>query len=431
MLLCPALHAAAQPVPAQAFENVTVHYADGSFDSGASIVWRNNKIEAVGKDITIPYDARVRDGGDSLHVYPGFIDGLALWGSPDIEGNQARPAHTGKPSYTRAGIQPDRPPYLELVDDSMEFKDARMGGFTTAAIGLKGFMLPGQIDIFNIRDITTPDRVLRRQVAQLAQFQPASGVYPITLMGVIAQFRQLWYDAEALREHQALYASSAVDYSFPGHDAVLEALFPVMDKDIPVFFVANTKEDIERALKLKDELGFDMVLISGKEADKIGDELASREIPVLASIEMPEKPSWMKAEEEEDGEEKKETEDEEEISAEEQRFRDRQQEAYENRVTNINSLIDAGVKVGYSSYGMAIEDFRKNLTVLMEYGLTKSDVMPLLTRHTAEILGIAADHGDLQRGQMANFSVYSTPFEEEEWKLKFSVSAGDLLRNNN
>lgn len=430
LLLGPSLHATAQSIPAQAFENVTLHHADGSVVSGATIVWRGSKIEAVGKDIAIPFDARARDGGDSLHVYPGFIDGLALWGSPDRPTSQARPSHTGRPTYERAGIQPDRSPHLALIDDDMEFREARLAGFKTAAVGLKGFMLPGQVDLFNIRGIDTPDHVLRRQTAQLAQFGPARGVYPSTLMGMMARLRQLWHDAEALKEHQSLYASNETAYSFPGHDPVLEALFPVMDNSIPLYFAVDTKEDIERVLKLKDELGFDLVLVSGKEAYKMSNELASRDIPVLASIDMPEKPSWMK--EEDNSENGEEIKDDEEISAEEQRFRERRQEAYENRATNIRSLMDADVTVGYASHDMALEDFRENLTVLMEYGLADDQIMAMLTQNTAAILGIEADHGDVQVGQRANFSVYSTPVgEEEEWMLKFSVSAGDLLRNDN
>ncbi|MEX2397533.1 MAG: amidohydrolase family protein, partial [Balneolales bacterium] len=282
--------------------------------------------------------------------------------------------------------------------------------------------------IFNIRDIATPDHVLRKKIAQLSQFQTARGVYPSTLMGVMAHFRQLWLDAEALQEHQNLYASNTTAYSFPGHDSILEALFPVIDNSIPIYFVADSKEDIERVLKLKYELGFDMVLVSGKEAYTMAGELESRNIPVLASIDMPDKPSWMKKDGDKDTKGDKEAK---KISAEEELFRERRQEAYENRATNILSLMQAGVKVGYASNDMAVSEFRENLRTVMEYGLSDTQVMVMLTTETANILGIEADHGKLEAGQMANFSVYSTPLEAEDWKLEFSVSAGELYRINN
>ena len=72
----------AQEAPAHAITNVTVHMADGSTIENTNIVWRNGIIEQVGVNATIPFDAFVIDGGDSLHVFPGLIDGMAIWGSP-------------------------------------------------------------------------------------------------------------------------------------------------------------------------------------------------------------------------------------------------------------------------------------------------------------------------------------------------------------
>ena len=73
----------AQGVPAKAFTNVTLHKANGNAIKDAVVVWRDGVIEAAGKNKEVPFDAKVWDGGDSLHVYPGFMDGQAYWGSPD------------------------------------------------------------------------------------------------------------------------------------------------------------------------------------------------------------------------------------------------------------------------------------------------------------------------------------------------------------
>src|SRR5699024_11892917 len=78
-----AVDASAQSPPAQAFDNVTIHTANGQTIGGGTIVWRDGIIEAIGQDVTIPLDDYVRVGGDSLHVYPGVIDGMSLWGIPD------------------------------------------------------------------------------------------------------------------------------------------------------------------------------------------------------------------------------------------------------------------------------------------------------------------------------------------------------------
>src|SRR5699024_11219843 len=87
---------------------------------------------------------------------------------------------------------------------------------------------------------------------------------------------------------------------------------------------ADSKENIERMFWLQDELGFDVILVSGKEAHEKTDELKARKIPVLASIELPEKPEWMAEDEDEEEKEKKRKI---EVTEEMRIFRDRQEEA--------------------------------------------------------------------------------------------------------
>src|SRR5699024_5070206 len=88
---------------------------------------------------------RATRGGESVHIYPGSIDGLAFWGSPDAKEYKKAPDDPGTPSYKRAGIQPQRHParYLDVEDTSLI--KAQKHGFTTAALALEGQMLPGQV----------------------------------------------------------------------------------------------------------------------------------------------------------------------------------------------------------------------------------------------------------------------------------------------
>src|SRR5699024_11541347 len=101
--------------------------------------------------------------------------------------------------------------------------------------------------------------------------------------------------------------------------------YPVMEQQQPFYFVADSKENIERMFWLQDELGFEVILVSGKEAHEKADELKARKIPVLASIELPEKPEWMAENEDEEEKEKKRKI---EVTEEMRIFRDRQEEAY-------------------------------------------------------------------------------------------------------
>src|SRR5690606_12627226 len=116
----------------------------------ATIVWRNGSIEAAGANVTIPYDAKVVDGGDSLHVYPGWIDGLAEWGMPELSRERTPVSDPANPGYERAGIQPERQPHTMVVANTRDFTDWRRQGFTTAAVAPRGLMLAGQVDLMTV-----------------------------------------------------------------------------------------------------------------------------------------------------------------------------------------------------------------------------------------------------------------------------------------
>lgn len=413
--------ASAQGVPAKAFKNVTLHKANGSVVKGAVIVWRDGVIETAGKKGDIPFDAEVWDGGDSLHVYPGFIDGNSYWGSPDQKSFENTPKHRGDPSYERAGIRPDRTARQAVNMDSENFKKAMQSGFTTAALGIKGYMIPGQLDLFLLQPKLQISDLYEGSVAMQMQFERSNRVYPSTVMGIMAKLEQLMLDAKALKEWEGYYASNTTEIAPPKKDPVLEAFYPVMEKEQRIFFKADSKEMIERIFALQDKLDFDWVLVSGMEAYKVTDELKKRDVPVLASINFPEKPDWKK----EDYEEK------EDVSDEMQEFRDKRWEAYQKRYKNIKKLMEADVQVGFASAGLEIKNLGDRMKDWNEFGdISEKEMLRVMTENTAAILGKSKALGGLKTGQVASFSIMNKPFMEKEAEALYSVSAGELNELN-
>lgn len=394
----------AQAVPAQAFTRVTVHLADGSSIPKASIVWRNGVIEAVGARVTIPFDALVTDGGDSLHVYPGFIDGLATWGTPEVPrpSPSDRVARPAEPGYERAGIQPERSVQPLLKSDAAEFNLARNNGFTLGAIAPQGFMLPGQLSIFHVKGNETSTSLFRSNIGPKATLAGTRGAYPGTPMAVMSRYRQLMHDARTLQVVQATGAANA------GRDAVLESLYPVANKTTPLYFIADDKESINRVFSLVDELGFNVVLVSGKQAHSVSAELVRRKIPVLVNIDMPARPDSAS------------TDNEERLA-----WNTRQQAAWSAQVRNIRTLLDAGVRVGFASNGLKPADIRKNLDLLVsDGGLTEAEVIKLLSSETASILGVGTVAGDIRTGRLADLVVTTNPFPSKGSRIVYTVTAG-------
>ena len=378
------------------------------------------------------------DGGDSLHVYPGFIDGNAYWGSPDQKEFEETPSR-GEPSYERAGIRPERKARDAVQMSSDDFKTAMQAGFTTAALGTKGYMIPGQLDLFFLQPELQINNLYAGGIGMQVQFEESYRVYPSTVMGVMAQLEQLMADAEALKQQQDYYGSKPNEVSPPGTSPTLEALYPVMQNDQRVFFKVDSKEMIERVFQLQDQLGFDLVIVSGMEAYKVADQLNERDVPVLASINFPEKPKWKKDESDEDEEDdkkedkkkKKDKKKEEKVTEEMQQFRDKRWAAYEKRYENIKSLMEVGVEVGFASADLELKELGKRLKDWKEYGdVTDSEMMRIMTINTANILGRGNTLGEIKTGNVASFSVMSKPFMDKEAKVLYSISEGMLNEFN-
>ncbi|MEX0906654.1 MAG: amidohydrolase family protein [Balneolaceae bacterium] len=406
----------AQDPPAYAVENVTIHLADGSVIQSGTIVWREGVIESVGANPSIPYDAFTISGGDSLHVYPGFIDGLGYWGTPDLP-DPEQVSDPGNPGYERAGIEAQRSPEdLELDGD--EITEIMKLGVTTAAIGLKGYMLPGSADLFFLNGDHTADHLFRSSVGMEFALEGAAGgwgnrAYPSTTMGVMARFRQLMYDAEALKDHIEYFASSEGSMTAPKRNRILEAMFPVMENEIPLFLKVDSPEDIDRMLVLKDEFDYDVVIVSAKNAAYKAEELKERGIPVLVSIDLPEKPGWM------------EDEDSDPSGEEEELYRQRQAEAYRNAAHNIRNLLDHDILVGFASTGLSAKDFHEKILALKEDGdLSEEEIIQILTVNTASVLGAGSRIGELRSGNIANFTLFNSSYFGEEPEAKMVISNG-------
>lgn len=414
----------AQDIPAYAFKNVTIHTQDGKTIEKASIVWRNGSIESFGTKITIPFDAKITDGGDSLHVYPGFMDGFSEVGAPDVKRDNEKVAKPGEPPFDKAGIQPEREASAFVDFSKKDIKEAQKAGFTLAAIGLKGLMLPGQMDVFYLGEGDVQKNLFVSSIAQKAAYKNTRSVYPSTLMGTMLMYRQLWADASALQIAQQNYNSEPKTHSEPGRNAVYEALYPAINKSQPLFFEVDTKENVERVLKLRQELGFNLVLTSVKQGFNFVDLLKKEKLSVLVSLDLPKKPEWK---EKEDKAKKDTSKKEVKIVADDVvAFRVRQMQAYQQNVLNLKTLIDAGLEPGFASNGIKWADFAKSLETLKENGVSENDLVKVLTINTAKVLGLDSRVGKIENGYIANFAVFTKPFTEKKAKLLYSVVKGEI-----
>lgn len=261
--------------------NATIMTAAGPTIRGASILLRDGKVQAVGANLTVPADATVIDGTGKF-VTPGIIDThshLGVYPAPSVDalsdGNEATNPAT---------------PYVwaehSVYAQDPQFPRALAAGVTTIQV------LPGSANLIGGRSVVlkvVPSRTVEGMKFPGAKYglKHACGenpkrVYanrgPSTRMGNVAGWRQQYLQAEQYRRR---WDKWLVDRKGdpPARDLGLETLAEVLRGNILVQWHCYTANDMEGAMEVADEFGFQIKSFHhGVEAYKIADILAKKGI---------------------------------------------------------------------------------------------------------------------------------------------------------
>ena len=95
-------------------------------------------------------------------------------------------------------------------------------------------------------------------------------------------------DAEHDRQVRAYYEKNGGKR--PPFDPALTALDAARTKQLPVWWEANTRDEIHRALDLAEEFGTTAVIVGGSDAGKVADRLKALDVPVVLRIDFPDEP---------------------------------------------------------------------------------------------------------------------------------------------
>lgn len=391
--------------PAYALENVTVVQADGRPTVGVTLVVRGALIEAMGGDVAVPADARVL-AGDSLVVYPGFIDGDgdADYELPQDEIDRSTVEIWNAPRSLQ-GFMPSRLLVSHLTATGADLDGPRQEGIVAAAVHPRRAMMPGRGALLLYRvDADTPDGlVLQPQLGPRFELRGGPGVYPATLFGVMAFFRQAFEDARHRGLQIQAFEEDPRGMSAPAYDPDYGVLREVLD-GLPVYFEADDATDILRVLGLADEYGFEPVIVGAGEAWKVADQLTERRIPVLVSVDFDEPRRW----------------DPEADSALDAAA-EREKRDLEDRYANAGRLAEAGVTFALTSGGSG--EILAGVRKAVEYGLSEADALAALTRTPAELFGVSY-LTRLGPGRPATFVVATGPLFEADSRVAYTFVEG-------
>src|SRR5687767_8020295 len=252
-----------------AITNARIVTVSGQTIEKGTVVVRDGLIESVSADARTPADAQVFDG-TGLTVYPGFVDALTNLGlqaprptatpgqgggGPGQGAAAAAAAASANPSNSNypAGFRPEEMTLDDVRAGDTQFETNRNAGFTTALTVGRSGIFPGQSALINLAGDSVSGMTVKNPVALHITFSTIPGQYPGSLLGTFSALRQMFNDARRHVELEKMYAANPRGMKRPAADKSLEALIPVLNREIPVVFTANRTNEIVRALDLAKE----------------------------------------------------------------------------------------------------------------------------------------------------------------------------------
>jgi imidazolonepropionase-like amidohydrolase len=315
----------------------------------------------MGADVRPPEGFEILDA-EGLSVYPGLIDPLTSIGLLEI-GSVA-----GTRDDAEIGeIQPDLRAIAAVNPHSELVAVTRANGITAALVAPQGGKIAGQSAVVRL-DGWVPAEMAVRDVFALHIHMP-----PRREAGTESkeeEDRRLKDVREAFREARLAAAGGAT------RDPRLEALRPYLRGERPVVFHAQAAEEIRESLELAAEFGLKPIIAGGREAWKVADLLAEKNVPVILGgvLQLPL----------------------------------REHDPYDSAFTNAARLAKAGVRFAIS----AAETFSGNprntpyhAAWAAAYGLDREEALRAVTVYPAMILGVSERVGSLTPGKDADLIV--------------------------
>lgn len=403
-----------------ALTNVNIMQAPGKSLGMGTVVIKDGLIIGVGSNVAIPADAQ-QIKADSMYVYAGFIEGASHTAvpKPKVDRNRPRVEVPGNPPNDVAGIMPERSVKELLKADDKSVSAMRALGFTASHSLPYGNPLPGQGAIILLDGESADEMIYMEHASLFSTLQGNRGVYPGTVIGVMAKFRDLYRNAELSKSHADKYSANPLGKARPNNDRVLTAFYPSIDKKQNIFFHTQNLSTAYRAFRLQKDLGFNLTLVELKEGWELIDKIKSTGTKVFLSSDLPKKPEAKKKEKEE-GEEM--TMAEKEVEA----LEARKAEWYKKYASQAAKFHEAGISFGLSNLEVSGKNLKTNLRTMIEHGLSEDAALAALTTGPAEILGLSSVMGTVEKGKMANLVVSDMPYFDEKSQVRYVFVDGNM-----
>lgn len=366
---------------------------------GEVLVGDNGKIAAVGVKVEAPEGTPILNAAGCL-VTPGLIDAHCHIGMHEEatrwEGNDTNEYSNPITPELRAidGINP--------MDEA--FANAIAGGVTTAVTGPgSANVLGGNFVAMKLHGNCVDDMIVKYPAAMKIAFgENPKGCYgqngkktPVTRMAVASLLREELFKAKRYAA-EVEAAERDTDKTRP-FDMQLEALLPVIRREIPLKAHAHRADDILTALRIAREFDVDITLDHVTEGHLIVDQLVKAGKPVLVG------PSF--------GSKSK-------------------QELKDKSFATAGILEKAGLQVCIITDAPVIPLYYLPLCagLAVKAGMTEKGAWEAITIHPAQVVGIADRVGSLEVGKDADIAIFSgDPLRDIQCQTKAVLVNGKIV----
>jgi imidazolonepropionase-like amidohydrolase len=262
-----------------AITNAHILPVSGPAIDRGTIVIRGGRVAAVGANVTPPSGARVVDAGGKT-VTPGLIDSGLQTGIVEIP---LSAEGTADENTTDARVSAA----FNVVDafngNSTVIPVTRVEGITRALItpGGTGNVLVGQGAVMDFSGAQVPASVTRAPAVMVGLLgEQGASVAGGSRATAVLRLREILQDAQDYALNRVAFnAAQRRDYSRSRLD--LEALQPVLRREVPLAIQANRASDLLAAMRLADEFKLRLVLVGASEGWMVAPQLAQAKVPVV------------------------------------------------------------------------------------------------------------------------------------------------------
>lgn len=350
-----------------AIKNGRVIPVSGPELESATILVRDGRIVAVGKDVEVPFDAKVIDATGRT-VMPAFVEAHSFRGMD-------------RPNERMPSV-----PFVSTFDAinpvDLYFEDClRQGIATVGVMPGNDTLIGGQGCVVRPGAGTVEEMLVARNAFLKISLKPRAGTSRMAHLAALR--RELDDAADALKE-----AGEKKDEPKPGApESRREPLYRLLRGALPAMVYCPTASDVIKAVELSETYKFRMVLVLGRDAWKAAGEIARRKLEVVLA---PDFAYW-----------ETDPETHEEVLR-----------------VGTEVFAKAGVPISLQTDGSTLGSsyLWYQAAVAVRHGLPRAEALKAVTLGPAKLLGLDGRLGSIEKGKDATLVILTAdPLDAQAW----------------